>query len=189
MVKRFFDIVIALLLLIFLFPIFMCCLLITTVDTKSNGIFLQNRIGRFGNPFLIYKLRSIQIKTLKISKWGTFIRKSKLDEFPQLINILKGDMSLVGPRPDIVGYYDLLSGEERKILKLRPGITSEAAIKYVNEDVILKSQENPLQYNDTILFPDKIKLNLAYYYNHTFLGDLKIIGRTVLMLFKLIAIK
>ncbi len=88
-------------------------------------------------------------------------------------------MSIVGPRPDIEGYYDLLEGEDRKILALKPGITSEASIKYRNEDAILSRQKNPLEYNDKIIFPDKVKMNLAYFHQHTFLGDLKIIYKTI----------
>ena len=88
-------------------------------------------------------------------------------------------MSFVGPRPDIPGYYDTLEGENRKILQLKPGLTSSASIKYANEDALLDQQENPLIYNDTVLFPDKVRMNLEYYYNHSFIGDLKIIWQTI----------
>ena len=114
-----------------------------------------------------------------ISWFGNFIRKTKIDELPQLFNVLIGNMSIVGPRPDVPGYYDRLQGEERKILELKPGFTSLATLKYANEEILLAQQENPLYYNDTILFPDKVKLNLDYYYNHTFFGDLKIIWKTI----------
>ena len=117
--------------------------------------------------------------TNAISNWGSFLRKTKLDELPQLFNILKGDMSFVGPRPDISGYYDLLQGEERKILKLKPGLTSEASIKYKNEDQILAKQKEPLHYNDAVIFPDKVKMNLEYYRNRSFWGDLAIIFKTL----------
>jgi len=184
MVKRIFDILVALMLLILLSPILLGCLFITAFDTKSSGIFLQDRIGQYGKPFLIYKLRSVQTNTLKISKWGSFIRSYKLDEFPQLVNILKGEMTFVGPRPDVPGYYDLLVGEDRKVLLLKPGLTSKATIKYANEEAVLMSKENPLHFNDTVIFPDKVKLNLAYYYNHSFLGDLKILWKTILVVLK-----
>lgn len=118
-------------------------------------------------------------ETNAISAWGKFLRKSKLDELPQLFNILKADMSFVGPRPDIPGYYDLLQGEERKILALKPGLTSEASIKYKNEDQLLAQQENPLHYNDSIIFPDKVKMNLEYYHQRSFWGDLGIIFKTI----------
>lgn len=120
----------------------------------------------------------------KISPIGSFLRKYKIDELPQLFNILKGDMSFVGPRPDIEGYYDQLTGEERKILKLKPGLTSEASIIFRNEEELLAKQNNPLKYNDEVLFPEKIRLNLDYYYNRSIFLDLKIILRTLLTLFK-----
>lgn len=118
-------------------------------------------------------------ETAVINSFSHFLRQTKLDEFPQLINVLKGDMSLVGPRPDIPGYYDQLKGEERKILELRPGITSPASIKYRDEENELRKQENPLEYNDSVLFPDKIRMNLEYYYNRSFWGDINIIWKTL----------
>lgn len=151
---------------------------VSSFDTKSNGLFFQKRIGQFGKTFKIIKFKTVHPVTRKISFVGRFLRKSKLDELPQLFNVLTGDMSFVGPRPDIPGYYDKLQGEERKILKLRPGITSEASIKYSNEEYLLKQKENPLEYNDQVLFPDKVKMNLDYYYRRSFLGDLKIILKT-----------
>lgn len=118
-------------------------------------------------------------QTNAISAWGSFLRNSKLDELPQLFNILKGDMSFVGPRPDIPGYYNLLQGENRKILTLKPGLTSEASIKYKDEEELLAQQENPLAYNDHIIFPDKVKMNLEYYHQRSFWGDLGIIFKTI----------
>lgn len=146
---------------------------------ESSGFFSQTRIGQFGKPFTLYKLRTMHPKTQSISIVGAFLRKSKLDELPQLWNILKGDMSFVGPRPDIPGYYDQLQGEERKILELKPGLTCEASIKYANEEALLALQQDPLHYNDTVIFPDKVRMNLHYYYTHTFIGDLKILWKTV----------
>ena len=119
-----------------------------------------------------------------ISSFGKFIRKFKLDELPQLINVLFGQMSFVGPRPDIPGYYDTLKGEDRKILELKPGLTSEASIKYYNEESILMNKINPLEYNDSVIFPDKVKMNLEYYYKQSFSEDLKIIFKTFFMFFK-----
>lgn len=153
------------------------------IDTRTNGIFTQDRIGQFGKTFKIYKLRTIQLHpntaVVAISRIGQMLRNYKLDELPQLINVLKGEMSIVGPRPDIAGYYDLLEGENRKILELKPGLTSMASLKYYNEDELLEKQASPLLYNDTVLFPDKVQLNLAYYYHHSFCVDLKIIFKTV----------
>lgn len=182
MLKRLFDIIFVFISLVLLFPILLICWLLACLDTNSNGLFLQPRVGQFGKLFTIYKLRTMHVRTTKVSNIGAFLRTYKLDELPQLLNILKGDMSIVGPRPDIAGYYDTLQGEQRKILELKPGLTSLAAIKYDNEEQLLAQQENPLQYNDTVLFPDKVKLNLAYYHNHTFFGDLKIIWRTLVSL-------
>ena len=102
-----------------------------------------------------------------------------MDELPQFWNIIKGDMSFVGPRPDISGYYDKLEGENRKILELKPGLTSLASIKYANEEYLLKKQENPIGYNDKIIFPDKVKMNLEYYYSNSILNDIKIIWTTI----------
>jgi lipopolysaccharide/colanic/teichoic acid biosynthesis glycosyltransferase len=150
-----------------------------SLDTKSFGIFTQKRIGQFGKSFRIYKIKTLHDQTKEISGFGKFLRKSKLDELPQLFNILLGEMSFVGPRPDIAGYYDLLEGENRKILELKPGLTSEASIKYRNEEDILKNANNPAQYNDTIIFPDKVKMNLAYYYKNSFWADIQIILKTI----------
>ena len=115
----------------------------------------------------------------RITKIGVFLRKYKLDELPELWNVLKGEMSLVGPRPDVPGYADYLKGEDRKILNLRPGITGMASLKYANEEEILAEQDNPQRYNDEVIFPDKVKLNLEYYENQTLWLDIKIIFATI----------
>ena len=181
MTKRIFDLFFASLGLFFSGGIIIVLYLLAALDTKQNGFFLQKRIGQFGNPFTIYKLRTYGRSIEKpISRFGTFLRNSKLDELPQLWNVFLGDMTFVGPRPDIAGYYDLLEGENRKVLELKPGLTSLASIKYANEDGLLAQQENPLVYNDMVIFPDKVKMNLAYYYNHSLFGDVKIICKTIL---------
>lgn len=179
MIKRIFDIIFSFLLLVLLFELIFFGFILASIDTRSNGIFCQKRVGQFGKLFTIFKLKTIHPKTRKISQLGYFLRKSKLDELPQLWNVFTGQMSFVGPRPDISGYYDKLQGEERKILELKPGITSLASIKYKNEEEILSKKENPLEYNDTVLFPDKVKMNLDYYYNRSFFGDIKIILKTI----------
>ena len=180
MIKRIFDFLVALVGLCLIGVLLVVFWLIASVDTASNGFFLQERIGQFGIPFTIYKLKTIHPKTATISWLGNFFRKSKIDELPQLWNVLKGDMSLVGPRPDVAGYYDLLVGDERKILELKPGLTSLASIKYYNEDALLASLSNPLEYNDEVIFPDKVQLNLDYYYHRSFYGDLLILIKTLL---------
>ena len=179
MIKRIFDFFTALLLLVLLGWFIVIVFIIASVDTKSNGFFVQNRVGQFGKMFKIVKIKTMHPITNKSSKWALFLRKYKIDELPQLWNIVIGDMSLVGPRPDIEGYYDKLEGEERKILELKPGITSEAAIKYFHEEKILRQQSNPQDYNDTVIFPDKVKLNLEYYYHQSLFLDLKIIFKTI----------
>jgi lipopolysaccharide/colanic/teichoic acid biosynthesis glycosyltransferase len=183
MTKRVFDIVFSFC-AIFLFSWFLLILwLIAIVDTDTNGVFIQERIGQFGKKFKIYKLRSIQDSAAseerRISKIGQFLRKYKLDELPQLFNVLKGDMSIVGPRPDLPGYYDALEGENRKILELKPGLTSLAALKYYNEEKLLSQQKDPLWFNDQVIFPDKVQLNLDYYYHRSFWGDIKIITKNI----------
>ena len=150
-----------------------------SIDTQSFGLFFQERIGQYGKTFQIYKIKTFNDTTKKVTSLGRFLRKSKLDELPQLFNILVGQMSFVGPRPDVPGYYDTLEGENRNILELKPGLTSEASIKYAKEEEALAKQSNPLEYNDTIIFPDKVKMNLEYYYNRSFFGDLGLIFRTV----------
>jgi len=181
MAKRIFDILFSLLVLVLFFWIIILAWIFAAIDTRTNGLFTQDRIGRFGNIFTIYKLRTIQVNptSTPISSIGKLLRKYKLDELPQLFNVLKGDMSIVGPRPDVPGYYDLLEGESRKILELRPGLTSLASIKYANEEDLLSKQENALNYNDQEIFPDKVKMNLEYYHNQSFLGDIKIILKTI----------
>tara|TARA_R100000306_G_scaffold140_1_gene298 strand:+ start:17011 stop:17481 length:471 start_codon:yes stop_codon:yes gene_type:complete len=144
------------------------------IDT-GKGLFRQTRIGQYGNPFTIYKICSIKPYSQSNSKYGSFLRYSKWDELPQLYNILIGEMSFVGPRPDVPGYYDTLQGEVRLILNLKPGLCSWAALKYYNEETLLAQQENPLLYNDTIIFPDKVKMNLQYYYHRSFWGDILIL--------------
>lgn len=178
MQKRFFDIIFSTIGLLLCIWFILVLWLLLVFDTKSNGLFFQTRIGQYSKPFTIVKLKTVNPVSQIISPLGRFLRKTKLDELPQLWNVLIGDMSFVGPRPDIPGYYDILEGEARKILELKPGITSLASIKYSDEEYILKNQDNPSAYNDTVLFPDKVKMNLDYYYNRSFFGDLKIILKT-----------
>lgn len=180
MTKRLFDLFFSIIGLLFSIGFIALFYVLAMLDTRQNGIFSQQRIGQFGKPFIIYKLRTFGSSTVQpVSKFGAFLRNSKIDELPQLWNILKGEMSFVGPRPDIKGYYDALQGENRKILELKPGLTSLASIKYAKEEEILALQNNPLEYNDSIIFPDKIKMNLAYYHNRSIVGDVRIIWKTI----------
>lgn len=153
------------------------------------AIFTQKRIGRDGKLFTMYKFRSMTVGhggssvsvagESRITPLGAKLRKYKLDELPELWNVLIGDMSFVGPRPDVPGYADKLEGEDRLILKLRPGITGPASLKYKNEEEILAKVDNPQKYNDEVIYPDKVKINLEYYYHHSLMGDIKLIIQTV----------
>lgn len=176
--KRLFDFSIAFLLILFIWPFLLIFTVIAGFDTKSLGIFRQTRIGQFGNHFKIYKFQTMY-QGKYISKIGYFLRKYKIDELPQILNVLKGEMSLVGPRPDVPGYYDQLVGDNRKLLHLKPGITGLASLVYRNEEEILAKQTNPNQYNDEVIFPDKIKINLKYQRELSFILDLKILWHTV----------
>ncbi|MFD1294218.1 sugar transferase [Lutibacter holmesii] len=183
MIKRVFDLFFGICLVLLLSWLFLLVLLFAIFDTQTSGVFIQKRIGQFGIPFSIYKFRTIHPKTKAISRGGRLLRKLKLDELPQLLNVINGSMSVVGPRPDIEGYYDQLKGNQSTLLKLKPGLTCEATIKYRDEETLLKQQEFPLRYNDEVIFPDKVQMNLAYYKQQSFLGDLKIIWKTITCLF------
>jgi lipopolysaccharide/colanic/teichoic acid biosynthesis glycosyltransferase len=152
---------------------------ITAIDTQSNGFFKQERIGQYGKPFLIYKLRTLHVQSATISGWGKLLRTSKLDESPQILNILKGEMTLVGPRPDVPGYADLLQGDARIILTVKPGITGLASLKYRNEEQLLAQQPNPQHYNDEVIWPDKVRINKWYAQNRTLIMDIQIIFYTL----------
>lgn len=156
-------------------PLFVLLFILASVDTGFPGIFTQERVGRFGDMFTVYKFRTYHSATHQKSAFGNWMRKTKLDELPQLFNILKGEMSFIGPRPDIKGYYDELKGDDREVLNLKPGLISEAGFKYRNEDKILSQEKNPLKYNDEILFPDKVKMNLEYYRNLSLKNDVRLI--------------
>lgn len=160
--------------------VFLCLVIgITAIDTQSNGFFTQERIGQHGKSFLIYKLRTLHSKTNKSSLWGRILRKTKFDEFPQLLNILKGQMTFVGPRPDILGYADELVGADRIVLNLKPGITGLASLKYRNEEQILSQQTHPQKYNDEVIWPDKVRINKWYVQNRTLIMDLQILFYTL----------
>lgn len=143
-------------------------------------LFKQTRIGKEGRPFTIYKLRTIPKGKIQPNAWGRFLRKTKLDELPQIINILKGEMTWVGPRPDVPGYADQLKGEDRIILTVKPGITGLASLKYRNEEQLLAQQSNPLQYNDEVIWPDKVRINKWYVENRSFKLDLLIMYYTLM---------
>tara|TARA_A100001035_G_scaffold230112_1_gene191979 strand:- start:180 stop:767 length:588 start_codon:yes stop_codon:yes gene_type:complete len=194
MKKRIFDIIISVFAIIILSPLFLLISIVIKLTSKGPIFFIQERIGLKGSIFKIIKFRtmindhnSLNVVSIKndsrITVVGKILRKYKLDEIPELINVLVGSMSLVGPRPDVPGYVDLLKGENRKILTLKPGITGPASLKYFNEEEILSSKKNPKDYNDKIIFPDKVKINLDYYYKNNIWIDIKIIFATIFKFF------
>ena len=186
--KRLFDLFFSFMGLCVLIVPLLILFVLATISTGENGLYSQNRVGLHGNIFVMYKVRSMRKGddstgiTLKndprITRFGKFLRYFKLDEIPQLWNVLKGDMSLVGPRPDIPGYADLLKGEDRLILTVRPGITGPATLKYKNEEELLAKQSDPLHFNDTVIWKDKIDINKQYIENWSLRGDIKYILRT-----------
>jgi lipopolysaccharide/colanic/teichoic acid biosynthesis glycosyltransferase len=187
--KTLFDLLLALIGIIFLFPFFIIIAIVIKITSKESIIFCQKRIGRHGKLFTIYKFRTMYVNDGKntisvrgdsrITPIGRFLRKYKLDELPELTNIIKGDMSFVGPRPDVPGYADKLIEDARRMLELKPGITGPATLKYANEEEILASVEDPIKYNDEIIFPDKVKINIEYLDNWSLWKDIKIIFATI----------
>lgn len=153
-------------------------------------LFTQKRVGRHGRLFTMHKFRSMRVAhggssvsvagEARITPLGAILRKYKLDELPELWDVLVGNMSFVGPRPDVPGYADLLQGDERRILELRPGITGPASLKYRDEEDLLAKVDNPIEYNDTVIFPDKVRINLYYLNHYSFWKDIQIIVCTVL---------
>ena len=188
--KRLIDFIMSFAGLIFLSPFLLFISILIKISTNGNVFFVQERVGRNGSLFKMIKFRTmytdhndnntISIKgDSRITKLGYFLRKYKIDELPELINILFGDMSFVGPRPDVKGYADKLKGDHRKILKLRPGITGPASIKFINEELLLSQQKNPKYYNDNVIYPEKVRINLDYFYNNSIWIDFKIIFATI----------
>lgn len=190
--KRLFDIVFSLLGLIGLSPVFLLIYLWIKFDSKGPAIFKQTRIGKNGKEFKIYKFRTMVVNAEKLGKQitvgndqritrsGKFLRKSKLDELPQLWNVLIGDMSFVGPRPEVPRYTALYNAEQKKVLTVRPGITDYASIKYRDENEILAKSDNPEKTYIEQIMVDKLKLNLKYIEEMSLWNDIKIIFRTLL---------
>lgn len=189
--KHLFDKIASLLGLIIATPIFMVVASLIKIKMPDGPIiFRQKRVGRNGELFTIYKFRTMSVHhnqssisiagEKRITQLGKILRHYKIDELPELWNILIGDMSFVGPRPDVPGYADCLQGDDRRILQLRPGITGPASLKYRNEEYLLAQQVNPQAYNDNVIFPDKVRLNLYYLDHYNFWDDIRMIVATVL---------
>ena len=190
LLKVFFDRGISLFGLFFLFPVLLLVGILIRIKMPDGPvIFTQKRVGQHGRLFTMYKFRSMMINhsgssisvqgESRITPLGAKLRKYKLDELPELWNVLIGDMSFVGPRPDVPGYADKLEGENRRVLLLKPGITGPASLKYRNEEQLLAQQEDPQKYNDEVLFPDKVKINIEYLDHWSFWNDIKIIIYTI----------
>lgn len=190
--KRIFDILVSGVGLILLSPILFFISLWIKLDSKGPVFYRQIRVGRGNRDFRIFKFRSMNTgadkgslitiggRDPRITRSGYFIRKYKIDELPQLINVFIGDMSFVGPRPEVRRYVEMYTVEQMRVLSVRPGITDVASIKYRNENEILGSVENPDEYYIRVLMPDKLRLNMEYMDKRTFFSDIKIILITVL---------
>ena len=191
-VKRIFDFLLSLFGIIILSPIFIIVSIAIKLDSKGSILFLQKRVGRYGKEFNIYKFRTMvtdaeklgkQItvgKDNRITKVGAFLRKFKIDELPQLLNVLKGDMSLVGPRPEVPKYVALYNEEQRKVLDIRPGITDMASLRYKDENDILGKVDNPEEYYINVIMKDKLNLNLEYIEKSNVFFDIYLILKTII---------
>lgn len=189
LLKYLFDRVFSLLGLVIFSPVMLVVAVLIHVKMGTPVLFRQKRVGKDGKLFTILKFRTMAEDSEgssvsvagdeRILPLGVKLRRYKLDELPQLWNVLKGDMSFVGPRPDVPGYADALVGEDREVLKLRPGITGPATMKYRDEEELLATVDNPQEYNDTVIFPDKVRINRYYLHHYSFWTDIKMIFATV----------
>ncbi|MBS1517302.1 MAG: sugar transferase [Bacteroidetes bacterium] len=191
MTKRIFDIVFSLAGLVVLSPVFIIIALVIKSDSKGPVFFIQSRVGRNNRDFRLLKFRTMKTdsdrsglltvgdRDPRITSSGIFLRKYKLDELPQLFNVLKGEMSFVGPRPEVRKYVDLYNEDQMKVLLVKPGITDLASIKYRNENELLSSTEDPEGMYTKEIMPDKIKINSGYISDRSLLKDIKIILKTL----------
>lgn len=185
--KRGFDLLLSLSLLPVLIIPILILVIISTIDTKQWGLFSQKRVGQHGRIFNIYKLRTLKNEPHYLgaldksaTRFGAFLRTTKLDELPQLFNVIMGSMSFVGPRPDVEGFADVLEGDDCIILKVKPGITGEATLKYKDEESILAQQDDPETYNRTNIWVDKVQINKNYVQNWSFSLDLRLIIQSII---------
>ena len=188
--KLVFDIVFSFFWLLILSPVFVILSFAVGLTSKGVVFYKQKRVGRYNKDFTLYKFRSMRVgadkgslitiggRDSRITKVGYFIRKFKLDELPQFFNVLIGDMSFVGPRPEVRYYVDMYSKEQMQVLNVRPGITDPASIDYRNENELLERQDNPKQYYIDVVMPDKLRINLEYINSRTFFSDINVIFQT-----------
>lgn len=196
MAKRAFDFLSALLGLILLFPFFLLIGLLIKLDSAGPVFYLQERVGEKGKLFNLFKFRTMRMgadkstaitvgnRDPRITRFGYYLRKFKVDELPQLINVVIGNMSLVGPRPELKKFVDLYSSEQRKVIAVKPGITDYASIKFRNENELLAGKTDPVEFYIEQIMPVKLELNLKYIQNQSFLLDIKIIYQTIISIFK-----
>ena len=189
-IKRLFDVVGSVFgLSVVLFIIFIAWI-IAAIETQSNGFFVQQRVGKDSKLFNVIKIKTMKIvkgvettvtssNDARITTTGAFFRKTKIDELPQLWNVLVGEMSFVGPRPDVPGYADRLQGEDRIVLSIRPGITGPAQLAYKNEEEVLANQDDAVKYNDEIIWPDKVRINREYIEDYSLVKDFYYIWKTI----------
>ena len=188
--KRLFDILASFIGLIIISPILLILGIWIKLDSKGPVFYKQVRVGRGNRDFFLYKFRSMRVgadkaglitvggRDPRVTRSGYYIRKYKLDEFPQLINVLKGDMSLVGPRPEVRKYVEMYTPEQMHVLDVRPGITDLASIRYRNENELLEKAEDPDKYYVEVIMQDKLRINLEYVKEHSFIYDIKLIFGT-----------
>jgi lipopolysaccharide/colanic/teichoic acid biosynthesis glycosyltransferase len=187
--KRAFDLTGAVVGIVVLSPVIAAAFVAATIDTRAPGFFRQERIGRWGRRFWVIKIRSMRVDhemttsvttahDPRITRLGAFFRRTKLDELPQLWNVLRGEMSFVGPRPEVPGFADLLTGTDRLLLSVRPGITGPATIHFRDEERLLAATADPEAYNRDVLFPTKVRMNLEYIREYSLRKDLVYLWRT-----------
>ena len=188
-VKRVFDLFFSVIGILFLVIPIIILIILSSISTKKIGLFSQHRIGKHARLFTMYKIRTMignddespitLLDDKRITPFGKFLRLFKLDELPQLFNVLIGDMSFVGPRPDVAGYADILKGDDKIVLSVKPGITGPATLKFKNEEQLLVNQSDPKKYNDEIIWVEKVKINRQYIENWTLLYDIRYILKTI----------
>jgi lipopolysaccharide/colanic/teichoic acid biosynthesis glycosyltransferase len=196
MAKRFFDIVAATLGLLILLPLLMVVAVAIALDSKGSILFLQQRIGKGGEPFFLFKFRTMHVgadkgtaitvgnRDPRITTIGYYLRKIKMDELPQLINVLKGEMSFVGPRPEVKKFVDLYTPEQRRVLDVAPGMTDYASILFRNENELLSGKNDPVAFYVDHIMPQKLQLNLEYIDSNNLWIDIKILFKTLVVIFR-----
>ncbi len=195
MLKRTFDILFSFIGLIVLIPVFIIISIVIIFDTKGGVFYLQKRVGKNRRDFILFKFRTMRVDSVsdslltigeddsRITHSGAFLRRYKLDELPQLFNILNGDMSIVGPRPEVRKYVDMYSERQKQVLAVRPGLTDYASLKYINESEVLSKYDNPGKAYVEVIMPEKLNLNLKYIKEKSFVTDLRIIFKTLAKIF------